>query len=376
MTRQLLFIFLAACGGAPPPAQPVIRAQAQSTAAPPATVMQVARPHEASITGVVLVAYGAMFQNGDPPHMTDEGPTPHSTMTVADVQCRAEDVVGTPYKVTCTNGKASVITDANEKWFRDRLAACFHTTAVALPPNVLRAIEASIQKGIVPAMPGVRPETTVPFVSVHVDGHYVEKPARVAILENECTHVPHPCDPVHQRIVGYEPPDPNAKNRESETHAFVGFGPQGYEVRPFIGLPAQLFRGVGVATIYAAPMLDGGKPDPRFVVQRYAYPPNSWEPPPKVSEAAAQETYTRVAALDPENENEATQLAIFLDRAVLAFAVRDAGAARRHVHDLDAWLARHPTALPDTDYTKHGLETLHLLERGKLSITDPCAPTG
>jgi hypothetical protein len=365
---------LAACGGSPTPQQPVAAAQQATATATPAPTMQIARPAEAHFTGVTLVAYGALFQPSDLKElrMTDEGPQPHSAMTVADVRCRAEDVVGTPYKVTCTNGKSSDSSDANEKWFRDRLAACFQTTVVALPPNVLHAIEASIQKGVVPAMPGARPDTTVPFVAVHVDGHFVDKPALIPIIEDECKNLPHPCDPVHRKVVGYQPPDPNAKNRESETHAFVGFGPSGYEVRPFLGLPAPLFRGVAVETIYAAPMLEGDKPDPRFVVQRYAYPPNSWEPPPKVSPEAVKETYARIVAIDPERENDATQLAIHLDRAVLAFAMQDAAPAKKHMQDLDAWLSRHPDALPKYDYAKVGIDRLHLLERGALSITDPC----
>ncbi len=98
-----------------------------------------------------------------------------------------------------------------------------------------------------------------------------------------------------------------------------------------------------------------------------------WEPPPKVSDAATKETYERIVALEPERENDATQIAIYLDRAVLAFALHDGQAGRRYVRDLDAWLARHPNALPSDEYARHGLETLHQLERGALSITDPCA---
>ncbi|HEY2365435.1 MAG TPA: hypothetical protein VGH87_03575, partial [Polyangiaceae bacterium] len=112
--------------------------------------MQVARPAEASFTNVILVAHGAMLQTGDKLHTTDEGPAPHSTMAVANVQCRAEDVVGSAFKVTCSNGKPSVITDAAEKEFRDRLAQCFVARPVDLPPRTLRALEATIQKGTTP----------------------------------------------------------------------------------------------------------------------------------------------------------------------------------------------------------------------------------
>ena len=370
--RRLVFVFLAACGGSAA-SQPTIHAQAAATAKPVSTpAMQVARSPEVHFTGVGLLAYGAMLQSGNQTHMTGEGPAPHSNMDVADVQCQAENVLSSPFKVTCSNGK-SAITDPSGKQFRDRLEACFHTNVVTLPPRVLRAIEASIYKGPVPASPAVRPDTTTPFVSVDVDLHVVSKPNQVPIFENECKDVPHPCDPVFQKIVGYKPADPNAPATETRTHAFVGFGPDGYEVRPFVASPGPIFRAVGVMTIYAAPMLEGDKPDPRFVVQRYAYPPNSWEPPPKVSEATVKEAYARIALLDPDRENDATQVAIYLDRAVLAFAMRDDAAAKRHMHELDAWLAKHPNALPADDYAKRGIETLHLLERGTLSITDPCA---
>jgi hypothetical protein len=332
--------------------------------------MQVARPAEASFTNVILVAHGAMLQTGDKLHTTDEGPAPHSTMAVANVQCRAEDVVGSAFKVTCSNGKPSVITDAAEKEFRDRLAQCFVARPVDLPPRTLRALEATIQKGTTPMAPAVRPETTTPFVNVDVDLHIVAKPPLVPIYESECKNVPHPCDAVRLEVVGHHPADPNAKNIESQQHTFVGFGPDGYEVRPLVGSPGPIFRGIGVETIYAAPILEGGKPDVRFVVQRFG--PLAWEPPTKVSEDAVKETYARIAAIDPERENDATQIAIFLDRAVLAFAMRDERAAKRHLHELDAWLARHADALPKYDYAKRGLETLHMLERGALSITDPC----
>jgi hypothetical protein len=336
--------------------------------------MAIAAPHEAHFTGVGLVAYGAMLQKaGEPPRTTAEGPAPHSNMQIADVLCKAENVRGSPFTVTCSNGKPGSITDAGEKQFRERLDACFHTTAVVLPPATLRAIEASIFKGIVPLTPAARPSTAVPFVMVGVDSHVIQKPTEIAIVEDDCKGVNHPCDPVRRRIVGYKPADPNTPATESRAHTFVGFGPDGYEVRPNVGSPGPIFRGVGVKTIYAAPMLDGGKPDTRFVVQRYAYPPLAWEPP-TVSPESLKETYARIVALDPDRENDATQLAIFLDRAVLAFAMHDGVAGPRHVRELDAWLAQHPKALPADDYAKQGLETLHVLARGELSITDPCAP--
>jgi hypothetical protein len=335
--------------------------------------MQVARPREAHFTGVGLIAYGAMLQV-DPkkPRFTDEGPAPHSAMATADVQCHVEDVDGAPYKITCTNGKPSAITDPNEKRFRDRLEACLHTNVVALSPQMLRDIEASIPKNV--ELPGTRPAATVPFVSLHVDRHVSKKPAGTAIWEDDCKGVHHPCDPARRWIVGYNPPDPNAKPVETRHESFAGFGPEGYVMYPNVGLPAPLFRGIGVETIYAAPMLEGDKPDPRFVVQRYKDNPFGWEPPPKVSPEAVKETYERLVALDPDRENDATQVAILLDRAVLAYAMRDGTSAKRYVHDLDAWLARHPDALPKYDYAKQGMETLHLLESGKLSITDPCTP--
>jgi hypothetical protein len=183
----------------------------------------------------------------------------------------------------------------------------------------------------------------------------------------------HGCDGVPRVPIDYKPDDPKAKNVESRRESFVGFGPNDYAMAPNVSSSqGPIFRGIGVGTIYAAPMLDRDKPDPRFVVQRFAQ--SAWEPPTKVSEDAVKETYARIIALDPDRENDATELAIFLDRAVLAYAMRDAAAGKRHVHDLDAWLARHPSALPAYDYAKHGIETLHLLERGALSITDPCVP--
>jgi hypothetical protein len=376
MTRWIALAFVAACGGAPPQVATTY-APAPTTVAPPTPTMQIARPTYAAFTNAILVAYGAMIQSDTGwdsagfalrPRTIDQSLlAPRSVVPITDVECRVEDVVGSPFKATCSNRRPRAVTDETEKAFRDRFAACFRASTVDLPPQALYTIEASIHKGAL--LPGAKPTSTTPFITLAVDAHIVEKPPLVPIYDESCAKVLHGCDGVPRVPIGYQPPDPAAKNVESQTHVFAGYGPEGYEVLPNVPPPGALFRPIGVGTIYAAPMLAGEKPDPRFVVQRFP-----WEPPTLVSEAAVKETYDRIAALDLERENDATRTAIFFDRAVLAYALRNGEAGRRHMQDLDAWLARHPDALPNYDYAKHGLETLHLLARGALTVTDPCAP--
>ncbi len=125
--------------------------------------------------------------------------------------------------------------------------------------------------------------------------------------------------------------------------------------------------------LYAAPMVAHDRPDPRFVVQRFAYPSGSWEPPPSVSVEASKETLARIAAIALEREDTTVQLALVLDRAVLAYALGDADAGKRYVGELDAWMEAHPnaTVAPALDMP-HTLETLRALASGGFSPSDPC----
>lgn len=366
----MVLLLLASCGA---PAQPVVSASHTTGPAPQkTTTVEIARAAEVHFSMTGIAFYGAMIQthdgfddHGRPLHPTprDTAFAPGSTVSIASAACTIERLTGKPNRTVCAAHASHAEADADEARFLARVNACFHVAPIALSAPALRTLEASTT---------TRPESSAPFVTVAITSRTTELVPVAPYVYDGCKNVGHPCDPGPRHIVDVTPVDPSkAIAHVVERHDFAAYGPQGYTFATQGG-PYPL---TGTALLYAAPMLVGDRPDARFVVQRYAYPPNAWEPPPSVSVDASRETLSRLAALAIDHENETVQLALVLDRALLAYAIGDDAAGKRYVTELDAWTATHPRAFATATQLdmSHTVETLRTLASGGFSVKDPCA---
>jgi len=352
-----LLLFLTACGGAPPPP---VAVRPPAVVAPPAapTVLVAATPI-VEFTGADLALYGAMMQPGT----LDTDLAPGSAVGVAEITCHV-DTVAHPRTIACANAAPAANAGPEETELRARLSACLRPKRVALAPSELRALEASVPAGGI--VPSARPRSRAAFVLLVVDSRERKE------VPMESLAIWGGMDP--PRVVGWRKPDPADANKTVQRRTFVEWGPHDFVYVTGNAMPAPLFRRVATPVLYAAPKLPGGKPDLRFVVHRFHDNPYSYEPPPRVSEAESKAAYERLSTLSLDGEDARVQLAIVLDRAVLAYAIGDARAGAARTSELDAWLATHDPKLEGwaASEMERTLGTLHALSRGGYRVEDPC----
>lgn len=360
----MLCFMLAACGGAPIEVAPPATTASASPSTLPVVAVEIARTTPVSFTETGIAFYGAMLPSRDGwdpygralhPLPVSSDLAPGSVVTFANVACTTT-LVGGKAPTTCAS-------KTGEGSFVDRLNACFRVKTIGVSAPALRAFEAT------PAT--TRPESPAQFVTVDLLTRQTEiiPFAPVVTVDDGCKNVPHPCDPGPRHIIDVVPTNPSKTlTRVVETRSFTAYGPQ-HQTLP---TGVTVFPRTSTPVAYGAPMLAGGRPDPRFVVRRNAYPINSWEPPPSVSVETSKETLARIAPMALDREDEGVQLALVVDRAVLAYAIGDGESGKRYVRELDAWILAHPKAVEGVYGMPHTLETFHTLVAGGFTTSDPC----